>query len=308
MKKYLYVFNYPPHEEELCKLEFKYLFNDEFKSKYYLTNQDININTSIFIKAKIDIFMISNDFTDLLQLVNNSKLYYLNFKVIYFKNDNTHVDYQESLQKCKDLSWGIDGSVNMAKPENTLALTKIDNQWIFGYYHHGIPSWKKHDDKPYTFSNSLDIRLARTLVNLASKNNPNTKIIDPCCGVGTVVLEGLGLGLNICGSDISREISWQARLNLKHYGYNEELIKKISIHEIYDYFDVAIMDIPYNLYTPITYEEQCALINSSRKICQELIIVTFDEMSLEINNAGFKIINHCTLKKANFERHIYIAR
>lgn len=34
MKKYLYVFNYPPEDKELCALEFRTLFKDEFKSKY----------------------------------------------------------------------------------------------------------------------------------------------------------------------------------------------------------------------------------------------------------------------------------
>ena len=38
MKKYLYVFNYPPEDKELCALEFRTLFKDEFMSKYYLSN------------------------------------------------------------------------------------------------------------------------------------------------------------------------------------------------------------------------------------------------------------------------------
>ena len=64
-----------------------------------------------------------------------------------------------------------------------------------------LSSWcsvlAKHDDKPNTFSNSLDIRLARTLVNLAAGDNDQVTIVDPCCGMGTVVLEGLALDLDI---------------------------------------------------------------------------------------------------------------
>lgn len=47
---------------------------------------------------------------------------------------------------------------------------------------------------PIPFSNSLDIRLARTLINIAGENDISKTIIDPCCGMGTVVLEGLALG------------------------------------------------------------------------------------------------------------------
>lgn len=70
---------------------------------------------------------------------------------------------------------------------------------------------EKHDNKPHTFSNSLDIRLARTLVNIAASDDKKVKLVDPCCGMATVVLEGLALGLDIEGYDISREISWSAR-------------------------------------------------------------------------------------------------
>ena len=59
----------------------------------------------------------------------------------------------------------------MSKPKHTIALTKVNDLWIIGYYHHGVPSWKKYDDKPNTFSNSLDIRLARTLINIAGEND-----------------------------------------------------------------------------------------------------------------------------------------
>ena len=47
MKKYLYVFNYPPEDKELCALEFRTLFKDEFKSKYYLSNKDYSVDKSV---------------------------------------------------------------------------------------------------------------------------------------------------------------------------------------------------------------------------------------------------------------------
>lgn len=309
MKKYLYVFNYPPEDKELCALEFRALFKDKFKSKYYLSNLNYSVDKSVFMKAKIDIWQINDDFNQLIKQIKSLHKEYQNFKVIYLKNQITHVDYQESLQKCKDISWAIEGSVNMSKPDHTIAITKLANNWICGYYHHGVPSWKKHDDKPNTFSNSLDIRLARTLVNIAAGNQDQVRIVDPCCGMGTVVLEGLALGLDIEGFDISREISWLARKNLKYFGYDEYLINKVSIHDLDKHYDVAIMDIPYNLYTLITYEEQCKLIQSARKICDKMVIVTYEDMSQEINQAGFLIIDGCIRKKTEyvkFGRYIYI--
>lgn len=308
MKKYLYLFNYPPEDRELCQLEFQYLFHDTFQ-QYYLSDKDIDVDTSVFMKGKIDIWAIDENFEKLKEKIEQLKPYYRNFKVIYLKNMMTHVKYQESLQRCQDISWYIDGSVNMAHPQNTIALTKLKEQWIIGYYHHGIPSWNKYDSKPYTFSNSLDIRLARTLINIAGEDDKTKTMIDPCCGVATVVLEGLALGYQMKGFDISREISWKARNNLIHFGYDGMLITKDDINDHEGHYDVAIIDIPYNLYTPISYQQQCAIIFSARRLCDKLVLVSYEKMDQEIINAGF-IIKDCVLRKktefVKFGRYIYV--
>ena len=290
MKQYFYLFNYPPEEYDLCALEFKYLFHEEYQ-QCFITNKDIDVNISVFMKGKIDIWAISSNFDDLKEEVKRQNHNYQDFKIIYLKNPISHPDYQETLDKCKDISWLIAGSV------------------IIGYYHHGVPSWKKYDDKPNTFSNSLDIRLARTLINIAGENDQTKTMIDPCCGMGTVVLEGLALGYSIKGFDISRDISWKARCNLNHFGFDGMLITKDDINKHQGHYDIAIIDIPYNLYTPITYKEQCDIINSARKLCNKLVLVSYEQMDQEIKQAGFEIRNRILRKKTEFVkfgRYIYV--
>ena len=304
MKQYFYLFNYPPEEYDLCALEFKYLFHEEYQ-QCFITNKDIDVNISVFMKGKIDIWAISSNFDDLKEEVKRQNHNYQDFKVIYLKNPISHPNYQETLDKCKDISWFIAGSVNMSKPKHTIALTKVNDLWIIGYYHHGVPSWKKYDDKPNTFSNSLDIRLARTLINIAGENDQTKTMIDPCCGMGTVVLEGLALGYSIKGFDISRDISW----NLNHFGFDGMLITKDDINKHQGHYDIAIIDIPYNLYTPITYKEQCDIINSARKLCNKLVLVSYEQMDQEIKQAGFEIRNRILRKKTEFVkfgRYIYV--
>ena len=303
MKQYFYLFNYPPEEYDLCALEFKYLFHEEYQ-QCFITNKDIDVNISVFMKGKIDIWAISSNFDDLKEEVKRQNHNYQDFKVIYLKNPISHPDYQETLDKCKDISWFIAGSVNMSKPKHTIALTKVNDLWIIGYYHHGVPSWKKYDDKPNTFSNSLDIRLARTLINIAGENDQTKTMIDPCCGMGTVVL-----GYSIKGFDISRDISWKARCNLNHFGFDGMLITKDDINKHQGHYDIAIIDIPYNLYTPITYKEQCDIINSARKLCNKLVLVSYEQMDQEIKQAGFEIRNRILRKKTEFVtfgRYIYV--
>lgn len=106
MKQYFYLFNYPPEEYDLCALEFKYLFHEEYQ-QCFITNKDIDVNISVFMKGKIDIWAISSNFDDLKEEVKRQNHNYQDFKVIYLKNPISHPDYQETLDKCKDISWFI---------------------------------------------------------------------------------------------------------------------------------------------------------------------------------------------------------
>ena len=83
MKKYLYVFNYPPEDKELCALEFRALFKDKFKSKYYLSNLNYSVDKSVFMKAKIDIWQINDDFNVTIIFVEHQlEVYIKNIKIL----------------------------------------------------------------------------------------------------------------------------------------------------------------------------------------------------------------------------------
>ena len=86
------------------------------------------------------------------------------------------------------------------------------------------------------------------------------------------------------------------------------LITKDDINKHQGHYDIAIIDIPYNLYTPITYKEQCDIINSARKLCNKLVLVSYEQMDQEIKQAGFEIRNRILRKKTEFVkfgRYIY---
>lgn len=309
--EYLYLFNYPPEEVELYALELKYLFKEEVKDRVLITTKDVPCNTSIFVKGKIEIMASSSCIEELYKMAEQLKLDFSTFKVIYLKNNTTHAPYQDTLLWCNTLSKLIQGKNVMREQDVTLAITKYESMYYFGIYHHGVPDWKHHHNKPYTFSNALDLRLARTIINIAGQQNFNTTIVDPCCGMATVVLEGLRLGYTVRGFDISREISFKARKNVIHYGYDGEVIQRGDINELKDFFDVVIIDIPYNLFGPITYEEQCNIIQSARRIGKVFILISYDEMDKELVQAGFEIMDVCRVKKTmftKFERKVYVCK
>ena len=303
---FLYFINYQDNERELCKMEMRCLFNREINEKYFFSDIDINASKSPFIKSKIKIIYSDESLDRMVRKIKEDNLSYDDFKVSYVKSEQGDVQYEDRLEATRKIGLVVNGYPDMHKPRNPLAVTKINGLWIFGEYERNDFKWQKHNDKPYSYSNALGLRMARALVNIAMKDNEEGTLIDPCCGVGTVVIEALDLGIKVKGCEISKQIAYNARENVEFLGYLRDTIVCYDMHKIKDKYDSAIIDIPYGLFSPVTLEEQKAIIHTARNICEKMVIVTFEDMEKFIVEAGFSVIDKCVVPKGNFKRHILV--
>ena len=303
---FLYFINYQDNERELCKMEMRCLFNRETNEKYFFSDIDINASKSPFIKSKIKIIYSDESLDRMVRKIKEDNLSYDDFKVSYVKSEQGDVQYEDRLEATRKIGFVVNGYPDMHKPRNPLAVTKINGLWIFGEYERNDFKWQKHNDKPYSYSNALGLRMARALVNIAMKDNEEGTLIDPCCGVGTVVIEALDLCIKVKGCEISKQIAYNARENVEFLGYLRDTIVCYDMHKIKDKYDSAIIDIPYGLFSPVTLEEQKAIIHTARNICEKMVIVTFEDMEKFIVEAGFSVIDKCVVPKGNFKRHILV--
>ena len=111
------------------------------------------------------------------------------------------------------------------------------------------------------------------------------------------------MDFNIHGYDINRYVAYQARLNLEHFGYDPLLIHRIDIHELNQSYDVMIMDIPYGIYSPFTYSEQCSLLKEAYRIASRFLLISHIPMDKELQDIGFEIIESCRIQKGSFQRN-----
>ena len=303
---FIYFINYQDNERELCKMEMRCLFNREINEKYFFSDIDINASKSPFIKSKIKIIYSDESLDRMVRKIKEDNLSYDDFKVSYVKSEKGDVQYEDRLEATRKIGFVVNGYPDMHKPRNPLAVTKINGLWIFGEYERNDFKWQKHNDKPYSYSNALGLRMARALVNIAMKDNEEGTLIDPCCGVGTVVIEALDLGIKVKGCEISKQIAYNARENVEFLGYLRDTIVCYDMHKIKDKYDSAIIDIPYGLFSPVTLEEQKAIIHTARNICEKMVIVTFEDMEKFIVEARFSVIDKCVVPKGNFKRHILV--
>ena len=306
-QRYFYCINYPVFEENLCKMEMECLFNQIPSEKKIFSDHYVSPSRSPFIKDMISITYEEDSLEQIVERVKADNLYYDDFKICYIKleNEEVDVDYKERLRSIREIGLAIAGESEMHNPKVILGVAKVYGRWIFGKYERNDYEWHIHDKKPYSYSNSLSLRVARALVNIAVKNNLDCKLIDPCCGVGTVVIEALSMGINVKGYEINKKIAENAQKNLGFFGY-ENVITSGDMHKIEEKYDVAIIDMPYGLFTATTLEKQVALIRTARRITNKLVIVTFEDMDKHIMEAGFNIINKCYVSKGKFKRYINI--
>ena len=112
------------------------------------------------------------------------------------------------------------------------------------------------------------------------------------------------MGIDIEGYDINRYVSYQARLNLEHYGYDPLVIQKQDMLTIDKKYDVTIIDIPYGVYSPFSYEQQLELLKGTLSLAPKLLLVSHIPMNQELEAMGYTILDQAMIKKGNFQRYM----
>lgn len=305
--KYVYIVNYPTFEEELCLLEMRAVFGKMPIEKTLFSNIEFNSSNSPFIKTRLDIIYEKDTIEELLVEINKDKRIYNNFKLEYIRLNNNHnIPYEERLDLIKKLSMNIIGTHNFKNPEFNFGVTKVDGKWLFGIDNKNDYKWHTHDNKPCSYSNSLGVKVAKAVVNIANNGLKENTIIDPCCGVGTTLVEALDAGYQIEGYEINKHIAKNANINLEFYGFKPIVIND-DMHNIKKKYDSSIIDIPYGLFSHTSEEEQQDIINTARRISNRIVLISFEEHDLMVAKAGFKIIDRCVVTKGKFKRFIVVA-
>lgn len=304
-RKYLYTTNYSKDEESLCKMEIKSIFNKVLDEKYLFSDIYVAPSRSPFMKKCISIMYTGETIDQIVKHIEMDKLTSANYKVVYINATGESVGFHEGRSIEFKIGFSILGEAEMKKPDIIFGITKIADKWIFGECESNTSQWILHNKKPFSYSNALKVNVCRALVNIAVGNNLNCSVIDPCCGIGTVLIEAISMKINIKGYEINPYIGENAKTNLRYFGY-EDVITIGDMNDMNDKFDVAIVDLPYGIFTQITPDQQLSIMNSTRKIADRMVIITFDDMEHQIASVGFCIDDRCTVSKGTFKRHIYI--
>eukprot|EP01029_Cantina_marsupialis_P006804 TRINITY_DN175119_c1_g1_i1.p1 TRINITY_DN175119_c1_g1~~TRINITY_DN175119_c1_g1_i1.p1 ORF type:complete len:319 (+),score=-28.28 TRINITY_DN175119_c1_g1_i1:323-1279(+) len=305
---YIYSFIYDNNESELCKLESRAIFKQEEKDKMIYSPIRVEPSCSAFIRKRVEVHLFSEDYHALIDEIKKEGICAEGFKVEYLVLHGDRTKYEQRLDKLRDVGYNIEGIPDYYKPTITYAICCYEGIWCFGTLVKNDFAWEKHNKKPYSYSNSININIAKALVNIAAGPNKEKKLLDACCGVGTIMLDACFAGNQIEGCDINWKVCRQARENLAHFDYSSTVYRS-DIKDISSRYDAAIIDLPYNLFSCADENTMAHIIESTADITDRLVVVSTTDIAELISNAGLSIADACSVSKngnANFARKIWL--
>ena len=293
----------------MCALEMRSLFGEESQSHVLESIVKINPSRSPFIKERITLLFEAEILEDLFIQVNTLQLCGATFKVTYVKNSGQKKSERDGFEKRRaierEIGLHIVGKADLRHPDRLFGVMNVNRRWVFGEYKKSESVWFRHQQKPNSYSTALSTRVARAVVNIAIPKPEGIKAIDPCCGIGTVLVEALSMGIDMVGSDRNPLILPGARENIAHFGFDGE-ITLTDIRDITGHYDVAIIDLPYNLCSVISPEVQLEMLQSARRIAEKVVVVTVEPIDEILIKAGFSIIDRAVAKKSVFIREVIV--
>lgn len=284
-------------------------FGKESRSDILMSHVDIHPDRSPFMKERIEVIYQGDSLPHIWEQVERIQLFDATFKVIFVKMNDLapadKMDFDEQRFIEREIGMHIEGEADVHNPDHIFGIITLGGRWYFGHYVKSKAVWLQHMHKPRNYSIALSTRLARAAANIAVPNPLGMKAIDPCCGIGTVLIEALSMGIDIAGRDINPFVIRGAVENMAHFGLVADVVCG-DIGDISEHYDAAIIDMPYNHYSRTTPEEQLTLLQHARRIARKAVIITVDHIDEMIINAGFTIQDRCVAQKGNFSRQIIV--
>ncbi|MDD2371307.1 MAG: SAM-dependent methyltransferase [Firmicutes bacterium] len=308
MAQYIYFINYQDSEAELCALEMRALFNRPIENKAFFSELRIDESLSPYFKSRLEILHEATELEELIQMISYSDNKEDGFMVKYVPFIKPDPMEKKRREITKAVGYGFEGLPSFDTPKIIYGITFYEGKWYFGILAYNTMLWKKHMSKPNSYSSSLGLNTAKAILNVATRGDTSKKIIDPCCGVGTVLLEGHYSGYDITGCEINYKVAMKARANLKHYGYKGRVFQN-DIKDMDKYYDAAVVDLPYGNFSKSEEVDMMDIIHHAARISKRQVLISSIDLTDKILEEGLVIVDRSVVYKnrsKRFARYIWV--
>jgi len=308
-----YVYELASNDEErgLRLLESRTLLESDVEYRLVRSKAAVDPSRSPFIKSRLTVLFEGEWLEDVADRVVDIELNGATFKVRALDNDDPEeggkFDYDRKRAMERKVGYRFRGKAEMRSPDREFGFARMGGRWVFGELTYGQAVWLKHKDKPREYSTALNTRVARAVVNIAVPRVEGVRAIDPCCGIGTVLVEAASMGIAIEGRDANPLAAVGASENLAHFGYGGAVPVTLGdMRDITDRYDAAVIDMPYNLCSVLSAGEKLDMLRSARAFANRVVVVTLEDLDSIVAEAGFVIADRCTVNKGKFVRQVLL--
>jgi len=200
----------------------------------------------------------------------------------------------------------IKGRPDLTRPAVELLVLGEPGRWLLGeVISRTRRAWQGHEQRPFQYSAALPPRIARMMVNLVA--TPGDTLLDPCCGVGTVLVEAAEMGVRALGCEINPRLVEHAAANLCHHGMEAELIAGDG-RNLRGRFDGAVLDLPYGRSAARVEEDCWGLVARAVALARLVAVVTTDDLSGLFGELGAELLGVAEIAKGHLVRRVHWAR
>ena len=300
---YLYLTSVPNQEAELVNAESTILTGHAPNAcGITISERCVDVTRGAYVKSCMKILCEGGDITEVCGQIETSGLYAEDFRVSVVKRPRRLA--ADTMKIAHVVGGVIGGTVCLARPR-VVFLVVITNEkvWMGRLLSESDSSWFVHRKRPYMTSSALPTRLARAIVNLIA--DPSDRLVDPCCGTGTIVLEAARMGMRVVGYDINPKMVMATQGNLAHHNLDASVLLG-DARQISEPFDALATNLPYGIMLDRTSIQDREILQNLSNVAPKAAFVAIQDLSEPLEDLGYRIQQIVHAPKQNLVRRIYI--
>lgn len=267
-----------------------------------LTEMEADVSRAAYVKTCVRVIIHAANLPSLYDQLEKTDLSSEQFRVSVVKIPRSLAI--DSKQIMHQVGARIGGKPNLSAPRTVfLVVATTEEIWLGEVVSEYTGSWDEHSQKMHPYSSALPTRLARAMVNLVAA--PGDRIIDPCCGSGTILIEAASIGIKAVGCDINPKLATISIDNMRHFGL-DGMVMIADARNIKGSFDAVVTDLPYGRNCP-TDEQLCReILQNLKNLATKAAVVTSEDMSSSLSQMGYNIKSVTAVPKTSLTRYIHV--
>lgn len=267
-----------------------------------ISDRRVDVKRGAYVKSCMEILFEGGSVAEICAQIKSAELHADDFRVTVFRLPrNLPV---ETMKIAHTVGAVIGGKVRLTLPR-VIFLTVVTSEkiWFGRLLSESDGRWVTHRKRPHVTSSSLPTRLARAMVNLIA--SLGDRLVDPCCGTGTIVLEAAQMGIKVAGYDLNPNMVKATQKNLAHYGLTANVHLE-DARQIRGRFDAVATDLPYGIMLPSDISRDDEILRNIRDLAPKAAFVDIRDLGGQLIDLGYTIRQIIHAPKHSILRRIFI--